>query len=116
MGPNLTDDASLLDGREVSTYATRPQNIRNAGARGILLRGHTIMFHLTVSGDNAVVVWLNAQGHNAAERLRAIGERVGLGPHTKAYDFFEMADSLSDIVSRIENGDFNNQERCTVVR
>ena len=64
-------------------------------------------FHLTVASNNEVVKWLDAEGNNAAERLRAIAARVGLASHTKSYNFFEMANVLSNMLIRIENAEFN---------
>jgi hypothetical protein len=64
-------------------------------------------FHLTVSANNQVVTTLQAHGNNAADRLRAIGERVGLPAHTRAYNYFLMANELSEILSQIETGALN---------
>jgi hypothetical protein len=63
-------------------------------------------FHLTVLANSAVVEMMHADGNNPAERLRAIGERVGLPAHSKSYNYFEMAVALSEIVCCIENGQF----------
>jgi hypothetical protein len=64
-------------------------------------------FHLTVSANTQVVTTFQAHGNNAADRLRAIGERVGLPAHTRAYNYFLMANELSEILSQIETGALN---------
>jgi len=55
---------------------------------------------------------MRAQGNNSAERLRAIGERVGLPAHSRSYNYILMANQLSQILSRIEvwNPDNDNAQ------
>lgn len=108
-GPRLTDDATIADLALKLHDMLRDRRLYGSLAREEFYSVATLSwFHLTVTSDNAVMEWLNAQGNNAAERLRAIGERVGLAPHTRAYNFFEMADALSEMLIRIEYGEFND--------
>jgi hypothetical protein len=107
-GPNMTDDATLFDLTLRLRDMLRDRRIYGALAREEFYSVATLSwFHLTVSANNALVTLMQAQGNNAAERLRAIGERVGLPAHSRSYNYFEMADALSDIVCRIEYGQFN---------
>ena len=50
---------------------------------------------LTVSLDTPVVLDLRAQATSAADRLRLIGERVGLPAHSKSAAMFSMASEIS---------------------
>jgi len=59
---------------------------------------------LTLSMDTAVVSDLRAQATSPSGRLRLIGERVGLAPHSQSAALFEMADDLSRFLRTIEQG------------
>lgn len=59
---------------------------------------------LTVSSNTSVVNDLRAQAASAADRLRVIGERVNLLPHSKANAFFGMAAELSLLLRALEAG------------
>lgn len=59
---------------------------------------------LTLSMDTAVVSDLHAQATSASSRLRLIGERVGLAPHSQSAALFEMAGDLSRFLRTIERG------------
>ena len=61
-------------------------------------------FHLTVEFDTQVVVDLNAKADGIADRLRRIGERVGLPPHSRTDAFFQLAVPMSNILTAIESG------------
>jgi hypothetical protein len=57
---------------------------------------------LTLSANTPVVVDLKAHAPTPAERLRLIGERVGLAPHTRASAFFSMANEFSMLLRVLE--------------
>jgi hypothetical protein len=62
-------------------------------------------FHLTVFYDSAVVQDLSANanlGGNPADRLAAIGERVGVTPSRQARELFDLATRISPIMWAIE--------------
>ena len=59
---------------------------------------------LTLLTDTPVVIDLRAQATSPADRLRLIGQRVGMNPHSKASCFFSMAQELSDFLRVIETG------------
>ena len=59
-------------------------------------------FHLTLEADTPVVVDLKAEATTPEERLRKIGERVGIAPHPKARSFFEMAEPASSLMRFLE--------------
>jgi hypothetical protein len=59
---------------------------------------------LTVSIDSAVVRDLSAEGTSPANRLRIMGERVGLPSHSKSAAFFSMSKEISTLLRVIEAG------------
>ena len=59
---------------------------------------------LTVAFDSPIVQDLVAQGSSAGERLRLMGERVGMKPHSKSAAFFSMASEISILLRMIEAG------------
>jgi hypothetical protein len=61
-------------------------------------------FELTLSADTPVVTDLRAQATSPADRLKMIGERVGLAPHSRAAALFSMASDLSPLLRTIEAG------------
>jgi len=75
-------------------------------------------FHLTVSFDTAIVVDLKATagpGGNPADRLAAIGARVGIAPSRQSRELFELADLMSAILWAIETGIFNTPTGATLL-
>src|SRR6185437_7833984 len=62
-------------------------------------------FHLTVEYDTAVVKTLSATanaGGNPADRLSAIGNRVGVTPSRQSRELFELAKIISPVMWAIE--------------
>lgn len=59
---------------------------------------------LTLNSDTSVVTDLKAQATSASNRLKLIGDRVGLPPHTKSTQLFSMCEDLSIILRTIEAG------------
>lgn len=57
---------------------------------------------LTIAYDTQVVLDLNAQAFGVSDRLRLIGERVGLPPHARADSYFQLAAPMSVILRAIE--------------
>jgi hypothetical protein len=59
---------------------------------------------LTLSANTPIVVDLKAQATSASDRLRLIGERVGLPAHSKSAALFSMSAELSTFLRTIELG------------
>lgn len=72
-------------------------------------------FHLTLEFDTPIVEVLRAQAPSPAERLRKIGERVGLPADPRSRNFFDMATEASAILRAIELDAFNNPANVTVL-
>jgi hypothetical protein len=65
-------------------------------------------FDLTLESNNSVVVDLKATAASPEERLRKIGERVGLAPHAQSESFFRLAPRMSPLFRHIEEGRYNS--------
>jgi hypothetical protein len=104
-GPNTTDDAAIanLAGR-LSDMLKDRQESGNLSREAFFYVATMSWFHLTVEFDSPIVQDLKAQGSGPSERLRAIGERVGVPAHGRAYDLFSLADPMSRILIAIESG------------
>jgi hypothetical protein len=75
-------------------------------------------FHLTVESDTAVVADLRAVAGgtgNAADRLAAIGARVGITPPRQARELFELADLMSPILWFIELDQFSTPANAALL-
>ncbi len=115
-GSNTTDDVAIAN------LAERLSNmLRDRRENGNLSREEFFFvatmswFHLTVEFDSPIVRDLRANGSNPAERLRAIGERVGLPSHGKAYDLFHLAEPMSRLLIAIESGSLNRPENVPLL-
>lgn len=75
-------------------------------------------FHLTVEYDTSIVVDLKSTAGptgNAADRLAAIGARVGISPSRQSRELFELADLMSTVLWAIELGLFNDQTTAAML-
>ena len=57
-------------------------------------------FFLTIAYDTQIVNDLDATAFGVADRLRLIGERVGLAPHARADSYFQLAPPMSNDLAR----------------
>lgn len=115
-GSNPTDDAAI------ATFAKDLWDmLRTRRRQGNLAREEyfftTMMswFHLTLESDTAVVKDLKAQAGSPEERLRKIGERVGVAPHARSESFFVLAGRMSSLLRAVENGDYNESSKVGVL-
>jgi hypothetical protein len=107
-GPRPTDDAAIV------TLTQRLQEALVERRRGGNLAREEFFFvammswlHLTVEFNSPIVVDLEAQAGTPDERLRSIGERVGLPAHSRSLSYFNLATAMSRILSFVEDGRFN---------
>jgi hypothetical protein len=61
-------------------------------------------FDLTLSVNSPLVVDLRAQATSQADRLKIIGTRVNMAPHSRSASFFAMASDLSLLLRTLEAG------------
>lgn len=113
IGPNSTDFAALVD------LAIRLQNLltgrRGGGAsRPNLAREEFLAVSLmswlalTVAHNTPVVSDLVAGGPSPEERVRQIGERVGIPAHGRSHSYFIIAPQISLLLKSIELGMFSS--------
>lgn len=73
-------------------------------------------FHLSLDSDASPIVGpLQAKGSTPADRLAAIGDRVGMRPAARARDLFELAEPMSTILRAIELGLFDTDSAATAL-
>ena len=115
-GENSTDPEAVAN---IADFLAKMQRVRRQN--GNLAREeffHTAMmswFHLTLESDTPIVVDLKANAANAVERLRKIGERVGIAPHPKARNFFELAEPASSLLRFVELERFSEASHASVL-
>src|SRR5690348_7791784 len=115
-GENSTDPEAVAN---IADFLAKMQRVRRQN--GNLAREeffHTAMmswFHLTLESDTPIVVDLKANAANAVERLRKIGERVGIAPHPKTRNFFELAEPASSLLRFVELERFSDAATASVL-
>jgi hypothetical protein len=117
-GANTTDNAAIANlARSLQDMLTA----RRGGTRGALSREEFVAvaamswFHLTIEFDSPVVQDLRAGATSPDERLRRIGERVGLPAHSRTTDYLRLAPAMSRILWAIEAGFFSTPATVPVL-
>jgi hypothetical protein len=72
-------------------------------------------FHLTVDTDTSVIVDLQAQASSPADRLGALGQKVGITPALRSRELFDLAEPMSTLLRGIELGLFDTEETATTL-
>jgi hypothetical protein len=67
-------------------------------------------FHLTVDTDTSLIVDLQAQASSTADRLGALGQKVGITPALRSRELFDLAEPMSTLLRGIELGLFDTEE------
>ena len=102
-GANAADDDRIFRLSEQLSFMLRSRRQNRNLAREELAAATAMGWvELTLLTNTPVVVDLRAEATSAGDRLRMIGERVGLAPHSKAGSFFSMAAELSALLRFIE--------------
>lgn len=107
-GANPTDDAALAN------LALELENMlvarRGTPSRSFLSREEFEAvaamgwLHVSVMYDSPIVIHLNANAPSAAERLRILGEKVGLPAHVRSVDYIPLAETMSPVLTLLERG------------
>lgn len=104
-GVNQSDDDRIFRLSEELRYVltSRRQNdmLRREELSAVTALGWA---ELTLSFDSPVVEDLGAQGSSPGDRLRLMGERVGLPAHSRSAAFFSMSAEISLLLRVIEAG------------
>lgn len=108
-GANASDDDRIYRLAEQLGFMLRSRRQNSLLAREELVAVTAMGWvDLTLSGNTPVVVNLRAEATSAGDRLRTIGERVGLPAHSRASSFFAMAAELSLFLRALEAGWVNS--------
>jgi hypothetical protein len=108
-GVNQSDDDRIYRLAEQLAFLLRSRRQFQMLAREELAAATVMSWvHLTLSADTPVVIDLKATATSPANRLRLIGERVGLAPHSKSDALISMASDLSLFLRTIESGIVNS--------
>lgn len=102
-------NANTTDDNAIDELVRRLQEMLNARRQGGNLAREEFdavttlsWLFLTIAYDTQVVQDLNATAVGVADRLRLIGERVGLPPHARADSYFQLAAPMSVVLRAIE--------------
>lgn len=103
-GVNASDDDRIFRIAEELAFVLRSRRQSNLLAREELAAATVLgWIDLTLSADTPVVVDLRANATSQGDRLKMIGERVGLSPHSRSAALFSMAAALSLFLRVIES-------------
>lgn len=115
-GANASDDDRIFRIAEELRFVLRSRRQFQMLAREELAAATVLGWvDLTLSADTPVVIDLRAQATSPADRLRIIGERVGLAAHSKSAALFSMAADLSLFLRTIESGLVSGPEKAWVL-
>jgi hypothetical protein len=115
-GTNPKDDAAIANyARDMSDMLRSRRRLGNLGREEFFVVTMLSWFHLTVETDNSVVADLKSTAGSPEERLRKIGERVGLPPHVHAESFFTLAPRMSTLFRQIESGNYSDPANVSVL-
>lgn len=104
-GPNQADNDRIYRLAEQLGYVLRVRRQNALLAREELSAVSALGWvELTLSTNSPVVIDLRAEATNAGDRLKLIGQRVGLSPHNRAGSFFALAEELSLLLRTLEAG------------
>jgi hypothetical protein len=107
-GIKATDDDAIANlCRQINDMMTVRRRNGNLAREEFVFVAMMSWLHLTVMFDTAIVRDLKAEADSPAERLRKIGERVGLPAHSKADSYFNLAEPVSQLLVAIERDFFS---------
>jgi hypothetical protein len=102
-GANAADDDRIFRLAEQIGFMLRSRRQNALLAREELAAVTALGWvELTLSSNSPVVLDLRADATSSGDRLKGIGARVGLTPHSRAGSFFSMASELSLLLRALE--------------
>lgn len=103
VGANSTDNDRIFRLAEQLSYVLRTRRQNGVLDREELSAALAMGWvELTLASNTPVVRDLRAEATSPGDRLRIMGERVGLAPHSKAGAFLSMASELSLVLRTLE--------------
>jgi hypothetical protein len=105
-GPNPTDDAKIEDlARNLNSQLIDRRRFGNISREEFYLVAMMSWFHMTVENSNLPIIRdLRAEGPTAEQVLFKIAQMVGLPANGLADHYFQIADSISAVLTAIETG------------
>jgi hypothetical protein len=104
-GANAADNDRIYRLTEALNYELLSRRQNRSLAREELAATTALgWIDLSLDGNSPVVVDLRAHATSSSDRLKLIGERVGLAPHSRSASLFAMAKDLSAFLRTIESG------------
>ena len=104
-GANVADDDRIYRLTEALNYELLSRRQNQSLSREELAAATALgWIDLTLTANSPVVLDLRADATSSAERLKLIGERVGLAPHSRSASLFAMANDMSTFLRTIESG------------
>lgn len=108
-GENNSDAAAVRNRASLVSKGLRVRRLfGNLAREEFFFTAALSWFHLTLETNNPVIVDLKATADHPADRLRKIGDRVGIAPHPRSRDLIEMAEAASTILRSTELEVFNS--------
>ena len=110
-GINNTDKAAIASyGRQLHDMLNDRRRNGNLAREEFFFIAMMSWFHLTVEFDSPILLSLRSDGIRDDQRLYRVAEKVQVAAHAKSYDFFQLADPMSLLLTLIEQGLFNNAD------
>jgi len=114
---NNSSGANETDVAAISSLARRLYDLMQTTRRnGVFDRREFVhistmaWFYLIIQADYPIILDMRAQASSPYERLRNLGARVGLAPHSRSEHFLYLADTLPYLLMLIETGVFNRED------
>jgi hypothetical protein len=112
-GENTADPSSISNRADIVSTGLRVRRRGgNLAVEEYVITAMLSWFHLTLEWDNPIIQDLKANASHPAERLRKIGERVGIAPHPRSRDLMEMAQEASTILRFVELEEFSTDTKA----
>lgn len=110
MNASNTSGANDTDNEAIADHARRVREMLNVRRlHGSLGREEfwsvvtMSWFHLAVAENTPIVLALKADAESPADRLRKLGDRIGIPAHSRSDAYFNMAFELSTVLTFIES-------------
>lgn len=115
-GINPTDDASIANlAKRLYEMLHQRRQGGNLAREEFWCVATMSWFHHTIAFDSPIVKDLKAEGTSPAERLQIIGERVKLPASSKSENYIHLAENMSTILLKIEEGAFNDASQAPLL-
>lgn len=108
-GSNPTDNATIANfAEQLHDMLMARRQSGNLSREEFFFVSVMSWFHLSVEFNSPIVVALRAQASSSQQRLNKIAERVGMPAHGKSKNFFDLSDPMSQLLTQIEVGTYND--------